>query len=305
MEQTGGADKPRSWLLSIIRRTRLLRSIAKRWQEASDRAGYSLQALTPDIAPARWMVVSRVIDVVWSGLLIVVVLWGGWAVAGYARANLGLADIPEALLAGCITFLRVVVLIALATLVWVPIGVYVGLRPRLAAAIQPLAQFLAAFPANVMFPVFVVVIAKFRLDPDIWLSPLIILGAQWYILFNVVAGAGAFPRDLRDAATLMGVRGPQWWRRVILPGIFPYYITGALTATGGAWNASIVAEVVTWGDTRLVATGLGAYIAKATESGDIPHVVLGIVVMAGFVISFNRLLWRRLFVYAERKLRFD
>ena len=151
--------------------------------------------------------------------------------------------------------LRVAVLIALASLVWVPIGVWIGLRPAVATRVQPVAQFLAAFPANVLFPMAVVVIVTWHLNPDIWLSPLMVLGTQWYILFNVIAGASAFPTDLREASTLFRLRTWQWWRKVIVPGILPYYVTGALTASGGSWNASIVAEVASWGDTKLKAAG--------------------------------------------------
>jgi NitT/TauT family transport system permease protein len=190
-------------------------------------------------------------------------------------------------------------------LIWVPVGVWIGLRPAVAERIQPLAQFLAAFPANVLFPFAVVGIVAFRLDANIWLSPLMVLGTQWYILFNVIAGASAFPTDLREAATMYRLRSWQWWRQVILPGIFPYYVTGALTASGGSWNASIVAEVASWGDTRLRASGLGAYIADASEAGDFPRVVLGVAVMSLFVVTFNRLLWRPLYAYGERRFRLD
>jgi NitT/TauT family transport system permease protein len=204
---------------------------------------------------------------------------------------------------GFVTLLRVVVLIVLATLIWVPVGVWIGLRPKLAERVQPLAQFLAAFPANLAFPVFVLLIVHVRLNSNIWLSPLMILGTQWYILFNVIAGASAFPGDLREAAASLHLKGWRWWIKVILPGIFPYYITGAITASGGSWNASIVAEVASWGDTHLAATGLGAYIAKATESGDFPRVVLGISIMCVIVTLFNRLVWRPLYAFGERRLR--
>ncbi len=204
---------------------------------------------------------------------------------------------------GLITLLRVIVLITFATLIWVPIGVWIGLRPKLAERIQPLAQFLAAFPANLAFPVFVVAIVSFKLNPNVWLSPLMILGTQWYILFNVIAGASAFPSDLREAASSFHLGGWRWWFKVILPGIFPYYVTGAITASGGSWNASIVAEVASWGDTHLNATGLGAYIASATEAGDFPRVVLGIATMCILVTLFNRLVWRPLYAYGERRLR--
>ena len=154
-----------------------------------------------------------------------------------------------------LTLLRVTVLIALASVIWVPIGVAVGLRPKLTEKIQPIAQFLAAFPANLLFPVVVFLILRFDLSPKIWLSPLMILGTQWYILFNVIAGASAFPSDFREAAASFRVRPWRWWRNVMLPGIFPYYVTGAITASGGAWNASIVSEAVSWGPTKLSASG--------------------------------------------------
>ena len=206
---------------------------------------------------------------------------------------------------GLFTLTRVVTLIAVASLIWVPLGVEIGLRPHLAEKIQPLAQFLAAFPANLLFPVFVVAIVHFDLNPDIWLSPLIILGTQWYILFNVIAGAMAYPNDFREAATNFRMRGWQWWRQVMLPGIFPYFVTGAITAAGGAWNASIVAEAVSWGDTKITARGLGAYIAENTAAGNYPKIVLGIAVMSLLVTLFNRLLWRPLYAYAEERLRLD
>jgi NitT/TauT family transport system permease protein len=140
---------------------------------------------------------------------------------------------------------------------------------------------------------------------EIWVSPLMILGTQWYILFNVISGAASLPGDLQYAADNLGVRRWLWWRRVILPGIFPAYITGAVTAAGGSWNASIVSEVVRWGDTTLTATGIGAYIAHSTEIGDSQRIALGITVLCLYVIMFNRLLWRRLYDIAAERLRLD
>ena len=206
---------------------------------------------------------------------------------------------------GGITLLRVTVLIALSSLLWVPLGILIGLRPKWAQAVQPLAQFLAAFPANLLFPVFVIGIAHWHLNPDVWLSPLIVLGTQWYILFNVIAGASAYPNDYREVAANFGIRGWQWWRRCMLPAVFLYYVTGAITASGGAWNASIVSEVVQWGDTQIVAHGLGAYIAQNTAAGDFPRIILGVSVMALFVTLFNRLVWRHLYAYADTHLRMN
>jgi NitT/TauT family transport system permease protein len=187
----------------------------------------------------------------------------------------------------------------------VPIGVWIGLHPRLADKAQPVIQFLAAFPANLFFPAAVVLILMFRLNPEIWLSPLMILGTQWYILFNVVAGSTGLSRELRLAARSLGVRGWLWWRRVILPAIFPAYVTGAVTAAGGSWNASIVSEIVQWGDTTLQATGIGAYIAIHTADGDTARITLGIAVLCLYVVLLNRLLWRRLYEIAAERLRLD
>ena len=299
-EQTATAEKPRSWVYDIIREpvcSSTRRCSGSFLSERLSRATLKLARQWPATRPAASS------DYLWGAIVVAAVAWGLWIIVDYVRTHLGWTDVLGAFKGGFLTLARVLVLIALASLVWVPIGVWIGLRPKVAERVQPLAQFLAAFPANVLFPIFVVGIARFGLNPDIWLSPLMVLGTQWYILFNVIAGATAFPNDLREATTLMRARSSQWWRQVILPGIFPYYVTGALTAAGGSWNASIVAEVASWGDTKLEAAGLGAYIAKATEAGDMPRVVLGIAVMSLFVVLFNRLLWRRLYVYGEQKFR--
>ena len=185
-----------------------------------------------------------------------------------------------------------------------PIGVWLGLRPVWARRAQPLAQFLAAFPANLLFPPFVLFIVYFHLNADIWLTPLMILGTQWYILFNVVAGAAAFPGDLREAASNFRIGGLLWWRKVMIPGILPYYVTGAITASGGSWNAAIVAEVASWGNTKLAgARPRRLYRRRRPSNGDMARVVLGVVVMSVFVLLFNRLLWRPLYAYSERHLK--
>jgi NitT/TauT family transport system permease protein len=302
-EQTASANAPTSWMLDLFRRTRALRALTMPFA-AINKAVSNLHISLPASLRARTRSQpSRIIDAVWLTLVIAATAYAAWMVYRYLSATLGPADVVSAFGYGLITLARVVVLIALASLIWVPIGVWIGLRPKLAERIQPLAQFLAAFPANLAFPVFVVIIVRYGLNANIWLSPLMILGTQWYILFNVIAGASAFPTDLREAAGSFHLKGWRWWTKVILPGIFPYYITGAITASGGSWNASIVAEVASWGDTHLTATGLGAYIAQATEAGDFPRVVLGIAVMCILVTLFNRLLWRPLYAFGERRLR--
>jgi NitT/TauT family transport system permease protein len=303
-EQTAAQHRPQSWVFDLVRRGRLVQRIFAPVAWALTRR-----------RPRRWrdrrrpwklpVALSKASDALWIALVLVAAAYALWLVVDYARATLGPGDVVAAVGLGALTLIRVVVLIALASVIWVPIGVWIGLRPWAAERIQPLAQLLAAFPANVLFPLAVVAIVSLRLDPNIWLSPLMVLGTQWYILFNVIAGASAFPTDLREAATLYRLRSTQWWRDVMLPGIFPYYVTGALTASGGSWNASIVAEVASWGDTHLQAAGLGAYIANATEAGDHPRVVLGIVVMSVYVVAFNRLVWRPLYRLSERRFRMN
>jgi NitT/TauT family transport system permease protein len=178
------------------------------------------------------------------------------------------------------------------------------MNPRWSGRLQAVAQFLAAFPANLMFPVAVLFIVRWKLNPDIWLSPLMVLGTQWYLLFNVIAGASGIPTELRYAAQNLGLSGWLRWRRYLLPAVFPSFVTGAITASGGSWNASIVAEYVTWGDTTLQAKGLGSYIAHMTAIGDFPRIALGIGVMCVFVMGMNHLVWRRLYRLAEDRMHF-
>ncbi|QFH60098.1 ABC transporter permease [Serratia marcescens] len=309
METTRSASAPTSWLLNLMRRTRLIHLLltplsALLAKTARLKLSLPARPLRRGNSAQRQRR-SRTIDRCWSAIVILLTLAIAWRVILYVQTGVTLNDVGHVMVLGLITLLRVAVLIALSSLIWVPLGVLIGLRPTLAGKIQPIAQFLAAFPANLLFPVFVITIVHFRLNPDIWLSPLIVLGTQWYILFNVVAGATALPNDYREAAANFHIRGWQWWRQVMLPGIFPYYITGAITASGGAWNASIVAEFVQWGSTQVKAHGLGAYIAETTADGDFPKIILGIAVMSLFVTLFNRLLWRPLYAYAESRFRID
>ncbi|MDE2361597.1 MAG: ABC transporter permease subunit [Hyphomicrobiales bacterium] len=305
VELTASQTEARSLVRDLFLRTRWLRQVTRAPARVLHRI--SLWRFEPPPAIARIStelpIPARAFDVIWLTLVAAGAAYSLWLVYSFVGADLGLADVGEAVGVTFITMIRVFLLIALASLVWVPVSIWIGLRPALAEKAQPLAQFLAAFPANVLFPVAVVGIVKLSLNPDIWLSLLIVFGTQWYIVFNVIAGATAFPNDLKEAAANFQIRGWDWWRKVILPGVFPYYVTGALTASGGSWNAAIVAEYVKWGDDTVSAHGIGAYIAKATAAGDYPRIVLGVCVMSIFVILFNRLLWRPLFAYGERKLR--
>lgn len=302
-EQTASQRRPRSWVYDIWRHAALLRRLAAMVSTLTGWLGAQLPHPATRPGAAARPQLTRLFDRLWLAIVLVGCAWALWRIVQFVDVSLGWRDVGQAFGLGLLTLLRVVILIALASLLWVPIGVWIGLRPNVATRVQPIAQFLAAFPANVLFPIAVVAIVHWRLDPNIWLSPLMVLGTQWYILFNVIAGASAFPTDLREAAQLFRLRSWQWWRKVILPGILPYYVTGALTATGGSWNASIVAEVASWGTTRLEAAGLGAYIADASANGDYARVVLGIAVMSVMVVACNRVVWRPLYRLAERRYR--
>ncbi len=302
VEQETGAAPPRSWVLTVLRRSALTARIGafmgRLW-----RLSYRPAAQSGTGTPARAALPPGWGDRPWSAVLVALVVLALWRIAVFVLADIALAEVGTALLLGLATMVRVLVLIAIASVIWVPVGVWIGLRPRAALIAQPVAQFMAAFPANLLFPLAVSAIVVLRLNPDVWLSPLMILGTQWYILFNVIAGASTIPGEMRHAAASLQVCGWLWWRRVALPAVFPYYITGAITASGGAWNASIVAEIAHWGDTTLTAHGLGAYIALATEAGDFPRIVLGVAVMSGFVVVMNRAFWRPLYAHAERRFR--
>ncbi|MBO0732937.1 MAG: ABC transporter permease subunit [Methylocapsa sp.] len=310
VELTAGQKAEKSLVAELFARTRWLRALvripANLFQTiALWRMELPLPPRPRKTKPRRLPLLSRAADLVWFLILALGAAWAASSIAGYIRQELSWSDLGESVLYTVFTMLRVLLLMALASLVWVPAGVWIGLRPAIAEKVQPLAQFLAAFPANVLFPIAAFLVIEFSLNPDIWLSFLIIFGTQWYILFNVIAGASAFPNDLKEASASFRIHGIDWWRKVILPGIFPYFVTGALTASGGSWNAAIVAEYVKWGNDTIAAHGIGAYIAKATVGGDYPRIVLGVAVMSLFVIVFNRCLWRPLYSVAEKRLRLD
>ena len=305
-DPSGEEENIRPWFLVVLQRARVFDLVQAGVLELNRLIDDTLSALARRRRMARVErrprpELERMFDI---ALLALAASGAAW-IASFINETVDLSEIGRVFLLGLATAARVLVLIGLASLVWVPVGVAIGLRPRLADRAQPIVQFLAAFPANLFFPAAVVLILRFRLDPEIWLSPLMILGTQWYILFNVIVGTAALPAELRRVAQNLGVRRALWWRRVILPAIFPAYVTGAVTAAGGSWNASIVSEVVQWGDTTLTATGIGAYIARTTAEGDSARIALGIGVLCLYVLAFNRLLWRRLYELAAERLRLD
>jgi NitT/TauT family transport system permease protein len=300
----------RAWFLTMLQRAGFFQLIAWIGEEAGDFwSRIAHKSKPPPIKIAFYERhserINTAFDWAWNVALAALAAFALYEIITFVSSELGLGEVWHVFLLAFATFIRVSVLIALASLIWVPVGVWIGLRPPIAHRAQPIVQFLAAFPANLFFPIFVSAIRVYHLNVEIWLSVLMILGAQWYILFNVIAGALALPTDYQYVASNLGVSRWLWWRRLILPGIFPAYITGAITASGGAWNASIVSEVAQWGDDKFVATGIGAYIAQWTGTEDTPRVVLGVAMLSLFVLTFNRLFWRRLYTLAEERLRLD
>lgn len=309
MTKSGGLNNVSSWLYALFKRSNFFNYV----REPLSQLRYFLLSFRINVVTIKTHTrtagkLSTVIKLAWYALLFAILIRAVLLIYFYVMdhpAIINLANISEVLLLGLYTWLRVATMIILASIIWVPIGVLVGLRPRLAAWVQPLAQLLAAFPANILFPLAVIVILHFNLNPNIWLAPLLLLGSQWYILFNIIAGAKALPSELHKTAAIYKIRSWLWWRKIILPGIFPYYVTGAIAAVGGAWNASIVAEVVSWGDTEVKARGLGSYIAEATAAGDMNRVLLGVVMMSLFIVAINITVWQRLYFYAAQHFRFD
>ncbi len=312
LEQTEGKDNPTSWVLDLLRRSYVLAWMSDHVGGALGRFSQRTSTLTVDITqtiagrtPAGAKALLRIAT--W-GLAAIAVAWlfsDALDIAKKIRTDLTGTEMLHVVWLGVLTLLRVVAMSLIATLIWTPIGVWIGLRPRVARIAQPLAQIAASFPANMTFPFIVALFISTRIPLNVGSVLLMALGTQWYILFNIIAGAMAIPTDLREAAMLFGLRRWRLWRTLIIPAIFPFWVTGAVTAMGGAWNASIVAEVASWGNHKLVADGLGAYIAQVTERGDQPAIYFSIIVMALFVVAINRLLWRRLYDLAERRFRLD
>jgi len=301
VEQDPTGQTPTSWALTMMRQSRIIAGLTVVFYTVIRWTSWVIP--TPKLPRLGAIAPSGRYDRIWLALMVALIGAGVWRIGRFLIVGTSMLEIRTVAWLAVLTMLRVIVLIALASLLWVPIGIWVGLRPKATQIVQPIAQFLAAFPANLLFPLAVYLIVTGDLNPNWWLSPLMILGTQWYILFNVIAGASQMPGELRFAAENFQVRGWLWWRRFALPAVFPFYVTGAITASGGSWNAAIVAEIANWGKTQVKADGLGSYIAEATAAGDFHRIVLGIATMSLFVVLINRVFWRPLYYYAERKFR--
>ncbi len=301
-EDSAAADKPRSLTLNVLRRSALPRALSRPLRPV----GRGLDRVTRPFGlaehplrrpPGR----QRAGDAIFAIGVAAVIAYSAWRAASYIQHTVGLAEFGHAFALGGVTFARVLIILLVATVIWVPIGVWIGMNPRVSRSAQPIVQLLASFPANFLFPFVIAFFVSAHISLNLGGIVLMSLGAQWYILFNVIAGASAIPTDLRQAMESFGVRRVQRWQRLILPAIFPAFVTGGITAAGGAWNASIVSEIVTYNHHELTATGLGAYIAEATGSGEFGRVLVGVTVMSVYVVGLNRLFWRRLYRIAEHR----
>jgi NitT/TauT family transport system permease protein len=315
MELTESAHPPTSWFYDLLRRAYV-------FEWATERVLMPLGAFYDDLRiklssrsnhgnakPGKiGKRIGKAIGVVLLAALLLEVLRG--AIAGFDAIyrHISAGEILKIVGLGFVTLLRVLVVTVLATLIWTPVGVWIGSKQRIAQFAQPLVQIFASFPVNMAFPLVVGLFVRYNIDMNWGCIFLIAMGAQWYILFNVIAGAMAIPNDLKEAARNFGLKGWPLWRTLILPAIFPFWITGACTAAGGAWNATILAEIATWGDKTLKATGLGAFINEVSSRGGssgTPALIVGTAVMAFFVVIINKLVWRRLYSYAEHRFHLD
>ncbi len=304
VEESEATEKQRSLVLGILRRSALPGLIVHGMNVGLAPVNRVMGRITgtADRGFVQHLERRRAGDIAFFAVTLAVLAFGLYRMLDYVGSGPdGLGVFAQTFGLGFLTFSRVVVLLIVATIVWVPIGVWIGFNPRVTRLAQPVVQVLASFPANFLFPFAIALFGALGIGLDFGGIVLMALGAQWYILFNVIAGASAVPSDLREAMRNLGVTGRSQWRRLIIPGIFPAYITGAITAAGGAWNASIVAEIVPYHGHTLVAHGLGAYIAQATSAFDFHKILAGLLTMCVYVVGANSLLWRRLYRLAETR----
>jgi NitT/TauT family transport system permease protein len=313
IEMTESANPPRSWFYDLLKRGYIFEWIGEHVLIPLSALFSELQLKIFVRRDEERVRPNKIGRYVWRAIGIVLllgllleVIFGVMAGFDAVYHHVSLNDILRIFGLGFVTLLRVLAVTILATLIWTPIGVWIGSKPRAAQVAQPLAQVFASFPVNMTFPLVVGLFIRYNIDMNWGCILLIAMGTQWYILFNVIAGAMAIPNDLKEAARNFGLKGWPLWKTLILPAIFPFWITGACTAAGGAWNATIVAEVANWGDRHLAATGLGAFISEVSQKeGGTPLLICGTAVMAIFVVVINKLVWRRLYSYAEHRFHLD
>jgi NitT/TauT family transport system permease protein len=298
----GSGSKQNCWFLTYLQNSNLILCIFLPIRKLAC-AIYNIRL--PKIISSQIKIISRFFEILWW----LFIFWAFFdlinIIYGLCVNNLSIKDLMLTIKLGSYTGLRVMILLFISSLLWVPIGIYIGMRPKLVKYLQPITQLLTSIPANFYYPLFVIVITRFNLNPNIWLSAMIVIGSQWYILYNVIGGAQTIPTELLEAGAICKLSALDRNLKIILPAIAPFYVTGLITAAGGSWNASIISEVITWGNNTLIAKGLGSYIKIHTKSGDNARITLGVMVMVGFVLIINYLLWKPLYNYVSKRYRLE
>ena len=305
-EQVEAAETPRSPILTLLRRSELL-SVVDRWTVAPARERVSLYFAQRAASPAKAAGGSqerRWIGRVLTSLALIAIAYGAVKIV-LMMTKVSRPEFAQILLGAGATFLRVVVTLLLAAAWTIPVGVYIGLRPRVSAVLQPVAQIAASVPATALFPVLLLILIRLGGGLGIGSIALLLLGTQWYLLFNVIAGASAIPSDLKEVSEVFRFGRGERWRKLILPAIFPYLVTGFVTASGGAWTASIIAEYFHFKGQTMSTVGLGAVISRATDNGNFSLLIAATVVMATMVVTINRLLWRRMYALAATRFKLE
>jgi len=306
VEQVESTNAPRSWALNMFEHSRslaklrkkALRPLREKLMMYFARQHYEAR---PEESPKAWKVwIVRVLAVLSLALIVYALVKVSAILMTLHRPEVG--ELGRGLVA---TFLRVTVALVIGAGWTIPVGVAIGFSPRLARIAQPLAQIAASVPATALFPIVLLLLIRVGGGLGLGSIVLLLLGTQWYILFNVIAGAMAIPTDLKECCSTFGIFGWERWKKLILPGIFPYLVTGMVTASGGAWNASIVAEYFHFKGVTYTTTGLGAIISKATDAGNFDELLAATILMAAGVVTVNRLLWRRMYHLAESRFRLE
>lgn len=294
-----------SWFLNGLQRATWIQAFWRLTRNLSEALPYRNRPRRSEpsfVESERWHSWSdRLSFFVWNIVTVALVLHALWAISTLVMAHVHWHEVWHVTVLGAYTALRVFVSVALSSIIWVPIGIWVSLRPGYALWLQTIAQFLASFPANLAYPFAFWCMLRYGLNLEWWSIPLMMLGTQWYILFNIIAGISTLSREQHWAVANLQLSGWLWWKRFALPAIFPHYITGAMAAAGGCWNASILAEMIESGGQRLSAHGLGAYIAQVTEDGDFSRIALSIGIMCLYVMIINHLVWQRLYRTAQER----
>lgn len=255
---------------------------------------------TTEKTDAPYSFQNILINIIWYTIIISIFIYASYCLIDFIRTDISLKEAQYTFYLGFITTIRIICTTSLTIIFWLPISIYIGSKPKILKFIQPIVLILASFPANIIFPICVLLITKYQLNPNIWLSTLLIISMQWYLVFNIISGMDSFSLNIRNVISMIKPKKIVMLRKIIIPSILPHFMVGAITAWGSAWNSTIVAEYAEWGETTLEATGIGSYITMASNSGDTSRIILGILVMLFYIELFNRLLWRPLFKYTDK-----